>query len=289
MRRRSDPLVARLRFFIAALVLLILGWSVAFMAVEGRSFTDSLYFTIVTVTTVGYGDVHPVTTAGKMMAVLIIFSGTGLFGGMVASLTEMLLSRRERRIQREKLNMVIGAFFSEVGSPLLVYLSDLDRRLEQIKSDLVVRGDWTDGQFRQIADRIRGYHYEVDADRVDFEHLRGVLTGRRAFMLRLLENPSLMEHELFTDLVLAVSHLTEELAHRKRVADLPPSDKEHLAADVQRIYRLLVFQWLDYVHYLKTNYPYLFSLAIRTNPFDETASPVVTQDPPAPASPAQER
>jgi hypothetical protein len=36
-----------------------------------------------------------------------------------------------------------------------------------------------------------------------------------------------------------------------------------------------VHQWLDYLRYLKTNYPYLFSLAIRTNPFDEKASPVV--------------
>jgi hypothetical protein len=34
--------------------------------------------------------------------------------------------------------------------------------------------------------------------------------------------------------------------------------------------------WLDYVRHLKDGYPYLFSLAMRTNPLDETASPVVT-------------
>ena len=72
-----DPLVARLKFFVSALVLLILGWSLAFMAVEGRSFTDAFYYTIVTVTTVGYGDIHPESTAGKMMAILIILTGTG--------------------------------------------------------------------------------------------------------------------------------------------------------------------------------------------------------------------
>jgi hypothetical protein len=38
---------------------------------------------------------------------------------------------------------------------------------------------------------------------------------------------------------------------------------------------LLVQQWLEYVKYLKDNYPYLFSLAMRTNPFDQTASPFV--------------
>ena len=172
--------------------------------------------------------------------------------------------------------MVIGAFFSEVGSTLLVYFSDFDRRLEQIKGDLVVKGDWTDAQFQEVAERIRGYDYQVDARKIEFEHLRTFLVGKHDFLLRLLENPSLMEHELFTDLLLAVFHLTEELTHRRKLLELPAADQAHLAGDVRRIYGLLVHQWLDHLHYLKTNYPYLFSLAIRTNPFDEKASPIVT-------------
>jgi hypothetical protein len=276
-RKKRDPLMVRLKFFVVALVLLILFWTLAFMAVERHGFADALYYTMVTVTTVGYGDIHPESTAGKMMAILIILTGTGLFGGMVASLTEVLLNRRERRVRMEKLHMVIGAFFSEVGTTLLVYFSDFDARLEEIRKDLVVRGDWTDAQFRAVADRIRGYDYRVDAHKVDFEHLRAFLAARRGFLLRLLENPSLMEHELFTDLLLAVFHLAEELTHRRKATDLPAADQAHLAGDVQRIYGLLVHQWLDYLHYLKTNYPYLFSLAIRTNPFDEKASPVVAQ------------
>jgi hypothetical protein len=276
VRKKADHLVVRLKFFVVALVVLILFWSLAFMAVEGHGFVDALYYTMVTVTTVGYGDIHPESAAGKMMAILIIVTGTGLFGGMVASLTEVLLNRRERRLRMEKLNMVISAFFSEVGNTLLVYFSDFDVRLEQIRGDLVVRGDWTDEQFREVAERIRGYDYEVDAGKIDFEHLRAFLAGRRGFLLRLLENPSLMEHELFTDLLLAVFHLTEELTHRRKVAELPLADLAHLAGDVRRIYGLLVHQWLDHLNYLKRDYPYLFSLAIRTNPFDEKASPVVT-------------
>ncbi len=276
VRKKTDPLVVRVRFFIVALALLILAWSLAFMSVERRSFIDSIYYTFVTVTTVGYGDIHPESTGGKLMAILIILTGTGMFGGLVASMTEMLLNRRERGVRREKLNMVIGAFFSEVGTTLLVYFSDRDSRLEQIKSDLVVNGDWTDAHFQSVAERIRGYDYQVDAAQVDFEHLRAFLSRRREFMLRLLENPTLMEHELFTDLMLAIFHLTEELAHRKKVTDLPAADQAHLAGDVKRIYGLLVHQWLDYLHYLKTDYPYLFSLAIRTNPFDEKATAVVS-------------
>jgi len=275
VRKHQDHLAVRVRFFVVALALLILAWSLAFMALERRSFIDAIYYTFITVTTVGYGDIHPESAAGKIMAILVILTGTGMFGGLVASVTEMMLNRRERRVRMEKLHLVIGAFFSEVGTKLLVCFSDLDSRVEQIKCDLVVKGDWTDAQFQSVAERIRSYDYQIDAAQVDFDRLRTILTQRREFMLRLLENPTLMEHELFTDLMLAVFHLTEELTHRKQVTDLPPADQAHLAGDVKRIYALLVHQWLDYLHYLKINYPYLFSLAIRTNPFDEKASPVV--------------
>jgi len=85
----------------------------------------------------------------------------------------------------------------------------------------------------------------------------------------------LLEHESFTGLLRAVFHLTEELEKRKDFKKLPGSDIEHLAGDIKRAYVLIVNGWLDYMKYLKNNYPYLFSLAMRTNPFDETASLIV--------------
>ena len=56
---------------------------------------------------------------------------------------------------------------------------------------------------------------------------------------------------------------------------LPVTDYEHLAGDIRRAYALLVHEWLDYMKHLKYNYPYMFSLAMRANPFDESASPLV--------------
>ncbi|HON79842.1 MAG TPA: hypothetical protein PK544_15215, partial [Spirochaetota bacterium] len=57
----------------------------------------------------------------------------------------------------------------------------------------------------------------------------------------------------------------------------PRSDREHLAGDVNRFYLLLVREWLVYMKYLKNSYPFLFSLAVRLNPFDPDASPVVRE------------
>jgi len=105
--------------------------------------------------------------------------------------------------------------------------------------------------------------------------LKDFLLKQRDFLVRLLENPTLLEHESFTDLLRAVFHLTEELAYREDLSQSPGTDRAHLGGDINRAYHLLVHQWVDYMEYLKANYPYLFSLAMRTNPFDRQASPIV--------------
>ncbi len=56
------------------------------------SYTDALYFTVITATTVGYGDVTPHTPEGKVLAGLIVFFGIGLLGFLSARLTAMWLS-----------------------------------------------------------------------------------------------------------------------------------------------------------------------------------------------------
>ena len=194
---------------------------------------------------------------------------------LVTLILHRLLSHMEKRSRLEKLNMVIGAFFVEVGTDLLTYLSDADPELDAIRSDLVVTARWSDEEFARVAKSLETYSYGIDINKVDLEYLRNILSRQREFFLRLIENPTLMEHESFTDLLLAISHLTEELARRKSLEGLPRSDLAHLTVDIKRTYERLVREWLSYMRYLKVHYPYLFSLAMRTNPFDQTASPVI--------------
>ena len=51
----------------------------------------------------------------------------------------------------------------------------------------------------------------------------------------------------------------------------------HLAGDVARAYSLLVVEWLRYMAHMQDQYPFLFSLAARRNPFDPQATPIVTR------------
>jgi hypothetical protein len=194
---------------------------------------------------------------------------------LVTLIIHEVLSIREKRARMEKLNMVIGSFFSEVGTQLLTLFSDLDPNLENIRSELIVTRDWSEENFCAVGKRLKEYEYSVEIDRMHIDSLRECLVEKRDFLLRLLENPNLLEHEAFTDVLQAVFHLTEELAAREDTRQLPPTDYAHIAADVKRGYVLLINQWVDYMKYLKNNYPYLFSLAARKNPFDQSASVVV--------------
>ena len=194
---------------------------------------------------------------------------------LVTLILEQLLIARSKKEKMEKLSMVIGAFFSEVGTRLLVYFSDFDPDIQKISGHLIVTNDWSNEEFEEVRKQLLQYDYIVDIKKVEFLALKEFLKQHRSFMVRLFENPILLEHTTFTDLLTAIFHLTEELESRDSFIDLPDTDYAHLAGDSHRAYAILVLQWFDYMIYLKKNYPYLFSLAIRKNPFDKNASPIV--------------
>jgi len=58
-------------------VILALG-STAYHYLEGWSWVDSLYFSVITLTTIGYGDFSPVTDAGKLFTIFYIIIGIGI-------------------------------------------------------------------------------------------------------------------------------------------------------------------------------------------------------------------
>jgi len=191
---------------------------------------------------------------------------------LVTLILHQILSEREKRAMRQKLNMVISAFFSEVGTPLLKLFRSFDKSADRIADRLDVDADWSHEQFDRMREVLRTHDYEVDSRAGDLKSLQESLVSKRPFLLRLLENPNLLEHERFTELLWAVFHLADELSHRPTVENLPKPDHQHLAGDIERAYALLIREWLSHLDHLKASYPYLFSLAVRTNPFNPTAS-----------------
>ena len=194
---------------------------------------------------------------------------------LVTLIIHQVLSDREKRTMLKKLNMVIGAFFSEAGISLLRYFRNFDENAENISRHLLVADEWSPEHFEQMQKVLQNHDFKIDPRAGDLEGLQNFMLDKRSFLLRLLENSNLLEHELFTELLWGVFHLAEELSHRTRISELPDSDYAHLAGDIKRAYGLLIREWLAHMEHLKNEYPYLFSLAVRTNPFDPNATPEV--------------
>ena len=190
---------------------------------------------------------------------------------LVTLVLHQLLHFREKRSLLNKLNMIIGAFFSEAGTELLRMFSTFDPHSSEVARQLIVTNKWSEKRFRKVLTELNKHDCSVECKRGDLVKLRDFLIGRRNFMLRLLENPNLLEHESFTNLLWAIFHLTEELARRRDLKRLPDTDYAHIAGDIKRAYSSLISEWLSYMKHLKRDYPYLFSLAVRTNPFDARA------------------
>jgi voltage-gated potassium channel len=270
----SSPAL-RLRFYILLLALVLTTGIVGFIIIEGLSPLDSIYLTIVTISTVGYGDITAKTDAGKVLGIFVILAGAGTFIFVAANLIELTLGRKEAVERTRKVNMIVGVFFSEAGIPLIRKLKGAVNGSVALNNSLLVQPEWSERDFLDAKTRLGTLNLEIDIHKVDLMEIHQLLGGKRTLFVQLLQHPVLFEHEMFTDLLNAVFHLEEELSAREDFGHLPESDLNHLAGDTKRVVSLIVIQWLDYMLHLKNNYPYLFSLAVRTNPFSDASSPVV--------------
>jgi len=197
---------------------------------------------------------------------------------LVVIVIEQLLNQREKRNRLDKLNMLISAFFSEVGNGFLQHLANLIENKEAFRDRVLFNPVWQKRDFRHAAQAIKSLPVVISFEPEKLEHLRHFLLPKRDFLLSLLANPSLLEHESFTNLLWAIFHLAEELALRpEEMDDLPPADLSHLNNDAGRVVTLLLEAWLNYAAHLKERYPFLFSLIVRINPFAVSPTPIVSQ------------
>src|SRR4030042_6143993 len=114
---------------------------------------------------------------------------------LVVVIIERILTRRETQARLEKLNMVVGAFFSEVGNHLLRNLIEYFDNKRDISSYLNVTAAWTKRDFQKAHDFAHNLPIDVNCHTLNFDQLKEFLSRKRGFLLTLLENPNLLEHD----------------------------------------------------------------------------------------------
>lgn len=130
-RHRADGTILAVIFF--SFLLIVLG-SVAILQVETASesniktASDALWWAVVTMTTVGYGDKFPVTDEGRIIACVLMVSGVGIFGTLSGSIASWIMNPVEQRQEVD-----LGSIHLELES--------IRRRLDGIDAQSLAAGD----------------------------------------------------------------------------------------------------------------------------------------------------
>lgn len=89
-------------YFVMFITLILIVSSATFMSIfEDLNFKDALWWSFVTATTVGYGDISPKTDLGRIVAVILMLSGITFFGVLTGTISTYFLRKDIRRIREE--------------------------------------------------------------------------------------------------------------------------------------------------------------------------------------------
>lgn len=92
----------------------VIAGTLGMMHFEEMTFQDALWWSFVTATTVGYGDLSPVTNAGRIIASLLMLVGIGLIGSLTSTITSFFLHSDEepKKFSSDKVEMVLTMYQS---------------------------------------------------------------------------------------------------------------------------------------------------------------------------------
>ena len=131
---------------IILLLILIVG-TIGYRLIEGWSFIDSLFMTVITITTVGYNEIHPLSTAGQIFSIILILGGVGTAFYILSSLVRYILegefgTRIGRQRMEDKMRRLNNHFilcgYGRVGQTTANIIRQQEAKLIVIDRDMEV-------------------------------------------------------------------------------------------------------------------------------------------------------
>lgn len=189
----------------------------------------------------------------------------------VSLVIKSVIEGREKANLNEKLNMLIGLFFQELGLKLLRKCTMADPHIDDFSQRYHITPDWTDKEYNTLVKFMNKQELVIDYNKVDFDKVYCAIDQKKELLMSLIANPAILEHDTFSDLLMSVTHMHEELALRVKLNDEDPTrhDQDHLRSDLERVYFYLIHEWIHYMKHLKVRYPFLFTTALINNPFEK--------------------
>ena len=85
----------------APIIMYVIFGATMYQWLEGFRVIDSYYFVVITLSTIGYGDLYPKTDPGKIFTIFFVIIGLALFSGLITTLVNRARIRKEHRLQKK--------------------------------------------------------------------------------------------------------------------------------------------------------------------------------------------
>lgn len=129
-----------------SILLLIVSFAISgYMYIEGWSFFDSLYMTAITITTIGFGEVHPLSHEGKVHTIIVIIVGVGYYSSMIVYFSSIFIEGKLRGVLK---------------------IQSMENKIHSLKSHYIICGYGRIG--REVCQSLRGNNFiiiEKDEDK----------------------------------------------------------------------------------------------------------------------------
>lgn len=192
----------------------------------------------------------------------------------VSLVLEQIIKKQEEEKIIKKMNMLVGLFYQQFGNKLLALFVEADKECSNTDKGLLMNFSWDSARYKELKKIISAHGHRVDLNKIDLSDLYKVLKENQPTIINLISNPTLLEKDDFSEVLMSTFHLLDELESRD-LENLSKEDFEHLEVDCMRVYENLSIEWVYYMEHLQESYPYLFYTAVTNNPYDQRRSQVI--------------
>ncbi|MCH1960660.1 MULTISPECIES: potassium channel family protein [Romboutsia] len=124
-------------YTIGIAIIIVLISATVMSSVENMSLGAALWWSIVTFTTVGYGDVYPISTLGKLTASILMIMGIGFIGSVTSTLSTYFIKKEVRKRKAEMIKKNSKLIKKSLGKSKIIYTDNVIYSKENYKNELI--------------------------------------------------------------------------------------------------------------------------------------------------------
>lgn len=162
-----------------------------------------------------------------------------------------IMDDRQKVESAQKTRMLTSTFFTGLGSQLFEEISKV-ATMDISPNDLLCEDE---KKIPEQLKRIDEESIQIQINKEVFEQIEQLIQAEKMELIELASNPLLLEQECFTQLLWGLFHLLDEFRLRGIYDQLTEADIAHYNSDIEKIFRLLLKNWVKNSFFVHVNYP----------------------------------